>query len=102
MSSPVPPPDSTRLLATPVRDLRLKIAGSRLEPLIAAFEREWTAAGMVRLQPRYYLSTEWGVPFGAISVAIPFYLARAELIALHAQQVGFLEGAGRGRPCRSA
>jgi hypothetical protein len=96
MASPGPPPDWTRLLATPLRDLRLTIPGSRLEPLIAAFEEERTRAGLVRLHPHYFLSTEWGVPCGAVSVAIPFYLARADLIALHAQQVGFLEGAGRG------
>jgi hypothetical protein len=93
-------PDSLRdwkdLLATPLRDLNLTIAGSRLEPLIAAFEKERKRAGMVHVQPHYYLSTEWGVPFGSVALAIPFYLARADLIALHARQAGFLEGAGRG------
>jgi len=95
MSSPGSAPDCPRLLATPLHDLGLTIPGSRLEPLIVAFEKERMAAGMMRLQPQYYLSTEWGVPFGTISVGIPFCLARADLIALHVQQVGFLEGAGR-------
>jgi hypothetical protein len=96
----MPPPDTsnqlTRLLATPIRDLRLTISGGRLGPLIAAFQKELEGAGVVRLKPNYYLSTEWGVVFGSVSLAMPFYLARADLIALHAQQVGFLEGAGRG------
>jgi len=95
MSSPGSAPDWPRLLATPLHDLGLKIPGSRLEPLIVAFEKERIGAGMMRLQPQYYLSTEWGVPFGTISVGIPFYLARTDLIALHVQQVGFLEGGGR-------
>jgi len=89
-------PDMSSLLATPICELHLAIPGSRLEPLIATFTQELTRAGIVRLQPHFYLSTEWGVPFGAISVSIPFYLARTDLIKLHAQQIGFLEGAGRG------
>lgn len=96
----MPSPDTStpliRLLATPICDLRLTISGGRLGPLIAAFQKELERAGLVRLRPHFYLSTEWGVPFGSISLAIPFYLARADLIALHAQQVSFLEGAGRG------
>lgn len=96
MSSPVSASDDcSRLLTTLVRDLGLAIPGSRLEPLIVAFEKERIGAGMIRLQPQYYLSTEWGVPFGTISVGIPFWLARADLIGLHVQNVGFLEGAGR-------
>jgi len=53
-------------------------------------------AAIPPLKPHFYLSTEWGVPFGSVSVGIPFYLARADLIALHAREVGFLEGAGSG------
>jgi hypothetical protein len=85
----------SQLLATPVRDLKLKLSGSRLAPLITKFNQELKKAGIVRLQPHFYLSTEWGVPFGAISVSIPFHLARTDLIKVHAEQVGFLEGAGR-------
>jgi hypothetical protein len=51
-------------------------------------------AGIV-LKPRFYLSTEWGVPFGTISLAIPFYLARPDLQDLHAERVGHIEGLGR-------
>jgi hypothetical protein len=96
MASPLSPELEHKLLAARFRDLGLTIAGSRLEPGIAAFERELERAGVVRVRPHFYLSTEWGVPFDTVSIAIPFYLARAELMALHLKQVGFLEGAGRG------
>jgi len=89
------PTDRDRLLATPICDLNLTLAGGRLEPLLAKFRRELAHLG-VRPEPACYLSTEWGVPFETISLAIPFYLAREDLIALHAEQVGFLEGSGRG------
>jgi hypothetical protein len=85
-----------QLLATPIRELGLAIEGSRLEPLIGLFRQELREAGIVRLQPDFYLSTEWGVSFGTISIGIPFYLARHDLIALHEKQTGYVEGSGRG------
>jgi Putative zinc-binding metallo-peptidase len=96
MASPLSPERERQLLGARFRDLGLAIAGSRLEPGVAAFQRELERAGVVRLKPHFYLSTEWGVPFGTVSIAIPFYLARTDLMALHLKQVGFLEGAGRG------
>lgn len=92
----MPSCDTSRLLATPICDLQLAIKGSLIEALIAAFMEELKQAGIIRLKPHFYLSTEWGVPFGSISVSIPFYLTRSELIRLHVEQAGFLEGAGRG------
>lgn len=83
------------LLANRLRDLGLKIEGSRLETGIDAFRRELEGAGLVRLKPRFYLSTEWGVPSESIAIGIPFYLARQDLMVLHGRMVGFLEGAGR-------
>jgi Putative zinc-binding metallo-peptidase len=47
------------------------------------------------VQPRFYLSTEWGVPFGTVAVAIPFYLARVDLTRFHADRAGYVEGADR-------
>jgi hypothetical protein len=78
----------------PIRDLGLSIAGSPLEPILAEFETELRRAG-VRVRPRFYLSTEWGVPEGTVAVAIPFYLARPELVALHEARGGHVEGRGR-------
>jgi hypothetical protein len=96
MASPLTPEVERQLLATRFCDLGLTLAGSRLEPGLVAFERGLERVGIVRLRPHFYLSTEWGVPFDSISIAIPFYLARADLMGVHAKQVGFLEGAGRG------
>jgi len=79
------------LTTTPIRDLGLTIAGSPLEPILARFVGELDAAG-VPVRPHFYLSDEWGVPFGSIALAIPFYLARDDLKRLHAARDGFVEG----------
>ena len=85
----------SNLWSTPIRDLGLTIAGTRLEPILAEFEGELRAAGLTRVRPRFYLSTEWGVPFETVAIAIPFYLARPDLTALHAERVGHVEGFDR-------
>jgi hypothetical protein len=85
----------TGLTSTPIREIGLRIAGSRLEPIWAEFESELQRAGIRRLRPRPYLSTEWGVPFNTIAIAIPFYLAWPNLTALHADRMGYVEGVGR-------
>jgi hypothetical protein len=69
----------SNLWSTPIRDLGLTIAGTRLEPIVAEFEEELRRVGLTRLRPRFYLSTEWGVPFETVAIAIPFYLARPDL-----------------------
>jgi hypothetical protein len=85
----------SNLWSTPIRDLGLTIEGTRLEPILAAFEEELRRVGVSRVRPRWYLSTEWGVPFETIAIAIPFYLARPDLTALHAEKVGHIEGFNR-------
>ena len=87
--------EEAHLADRPIRDLGLRIEGTPLEPVLAEFEREHDAAGIRRVRPRFYLSTEWGVPFGTVAIAIPFYLARPDLRALHAERTGFVEGLGR-------
>ena len=81
----------------PIRDLGLTIAGSPLEPILAEFDAELERAGLRRVRPQFYLSTEWGVPDGTIAIAIPFYLARPDLSALHAERDGPRRGASAGR-----
>jgi hypothetical protein len=81
--------------SVPIRDMRLTIAGTRLEPIITEFRTELERAGIRRVRPHFYLSTEWGVPFGTVSVAIPFYLARADLVKLHAEITSHVEGQSR-------
>src|SRR3954463_5101579 len=78
----------------PIRDLGLTLARADLEPILDEFRSELEAAGVRRVRPRFYLSTEWGVPDGTIAVAIPFYLARPDLTALHAERGGHVEGGG--------
>ena len=85
----------SNLWSTPIRDLDLTIQGTRLEPILAELEAELQGIGLTRVRPRFYLSTEWGVPFETVAVAIPFYLARPDLTALHAERVGHVEGFDR-------
>jgi hypothetical protein len=81
--------------STPIARLGLAIAGTWLAPTIAEFEQELKARGIVRIRPHFYLSTEWGVPFGTVAIAIPFYLARKELTQLHRRHAGYVEGHSR-------
>jgi hypothetical protein len=80
--------------SVPIRDLGLKIAGTSLEPTLEEFQRELETAGIIKLRPDFYLCSEWGVPFPSISIGIPFYLARPDLLDVHAEHMGYLEGVG--------
>lgn len=93
MSTSEHPIHEAHPLAMPLRDLGLTIRGTPLERLLQEFQSELKQRGIVRLEPKFYLSTQWGVPFGTISIAIPFYLARPDLTKLHAERGGFVEGA---------
>lgn len=79
---------------TPLRDLGLTIRSTPLEKVLQDFQRELKQRGLTRVEPKFYLSTEWGVPFGTISIAIPFYLARADLTKLQAEYGDLVEGEG--------
>jgi hypothetical protein len=81
--------------ARPIRSLGLRLEGTRLEPILAEFHAELEAAGITRVHPRFYLSTEWGVPFETVAVAIPFYLAHDDLLRYHESRFGHVEGADR-------
>jgi hypothetical protein len=94
MPTPATPFREANLSSTPIRDLHLSITGTPLEPLLVDFLHELDQAGLHRVRPHFYLSTEWGVPWGTVSIAIPFYLARTELTDLHAERCGFIEGRG--------
>src|SRR4051812_30907196 len=80
METPVPPTEppfhETKLGSTPLCDLGLTIPGTPLEPVIAEFRRELEAAGIRKLTPHFYLTTEWVVADDTIAIGIPFYLAR--------------------------
>jgi hypothetical protein len=85
----------SNLWSTPIRDFGLTIRGTPLEPILEEFQGELRRIGLTRVRPRFYLSTEWGVPFETVAMAIPFYLARPDLTALHAERVGHVEGFDR-------
>ena len=79
---------------TPLRNLGLTIRGTPLEGILQEFLRELEQRRLTGVEPKFYLSTEWGVPFGTVSIAIPFYLARSDLTKLHAERGGLVEGSG--------
>lgn len=54
--------------------------------------RELAARGL-KFRPHLWLSDEWFCPDGVPGFAVPFYLARPDLIRLERAQVGFAEGA---------
>ena len=85
----------SNLYGSKIRDLGLTIDGTRLAPVIEEFRAELKRADITRLAPEFYLTTEWGVPFGTVVIGIPFYLARPELTELHGEEVGVIEGFNR-------
>lgn len=87
-------------LRTPIKNLGIRIEGTPLAATIAELTREMEAVGLSQIRPRFYLSTEWGVPERTLAIAIPFYLASPELTELHAERVGNVEGAGRREALR--
>jgi hypothetical protein len=92
MAHEEPKAEARKLSGVLIRDLGLRIAGTPLEGVIADFQKELDAAGLRRAKPHFYLSTEWGVPFDTVSIAIPFYLARTDLTDLHRNRHGHVEG----------
>src|SRR5262245_60620554 len=73
MPTPAATPVPKKLSSVPIRDLGLRIEGTPLEEVIHEFLGELEHVGIGRLRPHFYLSTEWGVPFGTVSIAMPFY-----------------------------
>ncbi len=67
----------SNLYGSPIRDLQLAIEDTRLAPVIDEFRAELARLGIAKVTPTFYLSTEWGVSFGTVAIAIPFYLAQA-------------------------
>jgi hypothetical protein len=80
------------LLDVPLRDLKLRIEGSRLERLMRRLGRELERAGVTRFEPYAWLSTGWFTPHGTTGFAIPFYAAHRRLVTLERRMLGFAEG----------
>jgi len=91
---------STRDGTTRISDLGLKIEGTALEPVVAEFRRELDAVGIVKVRPHFFLTTDWVVPDETVAIGIPFYLADADLAAMHLEREGHIEGDGRAELLR--
>ena len=83
-------PDN-ELLKFRICDLRVEIAGSKLEPRIAQLSEELQQRGLP-LKPPSYLADEWFSPEGSALLAIPFYLAHPRLKQLELHQMLVVEG----------
>ncbi|MCO5172170.1 MAG: putative zinc-binding metallopeptidase [Planctomycetes bacterium] len=84
----VPP----ELLKQRICDLDLRIEGTQLGQVVDRFKQELRARGFTRLQPAFYLSSEWGVVEGTTAIAIPFYLADEQLRKVQECRGGIVEG----------
>jgi hypothetical protein len=94
---PAPPPSrfhESNLWATPIRDLGLTIAGTPLQPIIEEFRDELRLAGITRVRPASTFRPNGGAVRDHRH-RHPFYLARPDLTALHAERVGHVEGLDR-------
>jgi hypothetical protein len=80
-----------QLLKTRICDLKLKIPGTELEDRIEKFYSE-LAAKEILLKPLCYLGDEWFCPEGAITIAIPFFLAHPRLKKLEEKMMMEVEG----------
>ena len=78
------------LLNTRVSDLKLKIEGSPVEPMIRQVQRELAAKG-IKFMPTFYLTDSWGCPDEVPAVGIPFYLADKRLSRIEEEQTGEIE-----------
>jgi hypothetical protein len=79
------------LLRMRICDLKLRIAGSELESRIDKFYAELDAKNII-LKPVCYLGDEWFCPEGAVTIAIPFYLAHPRLKRLEEKMMLEVEG----------
>jgi hypothetical protein len=95
MPSEKPPFHESHLATLRLKDLAHTIEGTALQPIVKDFQAELERAGIRRVKPRFFLATEWGVPFPSTFIGIPFYLAKPELTTLHAERSGFVEGVSR-------
>lgn len=73
------PPASALLLQARIKDLKLHLAGTRLEKFITQIYEELEANGISH-RPECYLSDQWGCPSGVPVIGIPFYLADQNLL----------------------
>jgi hypothetical protein len=79
------------ILAMRVMDLRLRIRGSEIEPMIKQLYSELEARG-VHFQPQCYLTDEWLCPDRVPIIGIPFYLVHPRLRKIEQKMMLDVEG----------
>jgi hypothetical protein len=79
-----------RLLRRRICDMKLRIRGSSLEPLVGQLQRELSAK-RVNFVPSFYLTDSWGCPDKVPVIGIPFYLSCTLLSRIEKEQTGNLE-----------
>jgi hypothetical protein len=79
------------LLRMRICDLKVKIPGTELESRIEKLNAE-LAAKSIAIKPICYLGDEWFSPEGAVTIAIPFYLAHPRLKKLEEKMMMEVEG----------
>lgn len=83
--------DDEGLLDLRFCDLRLGLAGSRLEESVRRLYAELAHKG-IAFRPHVWLSEEWFSPDGIPGIAIPFYLAHPRLARLERRFMHEVEG----------
>ena len=97
MPKPVPVPENwaelpdEQLLDLRMCDLPIALAGSAMQGRIAELQAELDTRQLT-VPVHYYLAEEWFTPDGAVSMAVPFYLAHPRLEKLERAQMLEVEG----------
>lgn len=82
------------LLEIRLCDLKLRLEGSWLEPLIEQVKDELSARGL-KMRPGFYISDEWFSPTDIPAVAVPFFLVHPRLMKLERRMMLEVEGGNR-------
>ncbi len=86
--------DDDGLLKVRIRNLRLRVAGSLVEPEIQTLYDELERRG-IHFRPHVWLSEEWFSPDGTPGIAVPFFVAHPRLRQLERKLMGDVDGGDR-------
>ena len=90
LSEAAPPRDPHQLLDKRFSELGLSLKDAPVEKQIRRLRRELERKGVRAWHPSFYLTDEWGCPFGQPIIGIPYYLADRRLADLE-REVNDLE-----------
>jgi len=88
-----------RLLAMPMRDLKLSLRGSWLNECLRELHAEMKERGLA-VKPHAWISSEWFSPSNTPGIAFPFYLAHPRLMRLERKMIIDVEGGTRAECMR--